>query len=87
MQSNQRMQQTERPGAGGTDAVLEPRDHLAHEPDVQEHRQQQDDEAGQHLADDDEHDREVDASGVERVGGREQVHDAHLTAPSRRAAR
>ena len=70
------LQQAERPGAVGADAVLHLGDDLAQEPDVHQHREQQQDEDRDRLADHDEHDREVDVAVEQRVG-------AHVPDPDR----
>ena len=83
----ERLEQSERAGAVGTDAVLHARDHLAQEPDVQEHRQQHEHEHRDRLADHDQHDREVDAVREERIGDGDDGHDASLIGWSRPGAR
>ncbi len=83
----QRLEQPERAGAVGPDPVLHARDHLAQEPDVHEHGDQYEREHRDRLADHDQHDREVDAVGEERIGDGDDGHPTVLTVWSRPGAR
>ena len=62
------------------DAVLHVGDDLAHEPDVEHHRDEQHGEDGDRLADDDQHDRGVDAVDEERVGAERLLIEQRLHA-------
>ena len=63
-------------GAGlvGSDPVLHVGDDLAHEPDVDEHRDEQQPEDDERLHDQDDHDGEVDAVVEQRVAAGKGVH-------------
>ena len=63
----QRLEDPERTGPVGADPVLHVGHHLAFQPDGDEHGDEQQGEDEQRLADDDEHDREVDPVGEEGI--------------------
>ena len=66
----ERLEHAARPGLHRPDPVLHVGDDLAHEPDVEHHRDEQECEHHDRLDDHDQDDREVDVAVEERVGAR-----------------